>query len=153
MNGLPTSLDFADPFPESVARALVVTLGLAQLGMAGLGMAIPSLLGWKQGLHPLSPMLRRLFWVYAAYVFGTNLFFGLALVTHPSILLAHGAASFAVALYLTLFWGCRLGLELAGFDRDVLPDAKWTGCARAALMVVLAGMTALYALFAWRALP
>ncbi len=131
----------------------VMALGAAQLGMAGLGLAVPALLRFREGLVPLRPMLRRLFWTYGAYVLGTNLFFGVVLVLRPDVLLEPGVGALALALYLFLFWGVRLVLELAGFDADAVPPVWWAVWGRRGLMLLLAVMTFLYGLLAWRALP
>jgi hypothetical protein len=133
---------------EWAARAL----GAAQLGMAVLGAALPLALGWGRELGELRPFYRRLFWTYAVYVFATNLFFGIALAFAPGTVLGGGPGGIAITIYLLGFWGGRLALELAGFDRDALPPSPLLRGLRAVLGVVLAAMVLGYAAVLWRLL-
>jgi len=132
---------------------LVRLLGLAQLGLAGLGFCIPRLLDWKNGLANLTPMLRRLFWVYGLYIFFTNLFFALVFLFFPGVLERPTPAAGIIAGYLTLFWGARFALEMAGFDRDAIPPFWWARWGSRGLMVLFGAMTIAYGWLTWRTLP
>jgi len=66
--------------PDHALKTLILLAGAGQLLLAVGSLAIPRMLQWREKLAGLDPLLRRLFWVYAAYIFGTNIALGLVSV-------------------------------------------------------------------------
>ncbi|MCH8830317.1 MAG: hypothetical protein IID45_12135, partial [Planctomycetes bacterium] len=54
------------PLSTAVVETLIVAAGIGQLLLAAGSLSIPHVLNWREKLHSLDPLLRRLFWVYAA---------------------------------------------------------------------------------------
>ena len=52
---------------------LIISAGIGQLGLVAASLAIPRALGWPEDLAKLRPLTRQVFWVYAAYIWCTNL--------------------------------------------------------------------------------
>ena len=104
---------------------LALALKLAGLGQVGLALAsltFPKILNWERDLAPLRPMLRRFFWIYAAYILGINLSFGLLSSLRPEWLLDGSPLAGAVSGFIAVYWTARLALQLFGFDRRDMPQ-------------------------------
>src|SRR5262245_13280683 len=102
-------------------RTLVVLAGLGQLALAAASLAIPRVLGWREETAQLRPLTRQVFWTYAAYIWVTNLSFGLLSALAPVWLLDGSPLAGAVAGFIALYWGARAVIQFAYFDRGGLP--------------------------------
>ena len=70
-------------WPDSLTLTddLVFYAGATQLGIALSSLFLPKILDWKGQTARLDELTRHVFWTYACYIFGTNLFFaGVAMV-------------------------------------------------------------------------
>ena len=103
---------------------LVVLAGVGQLGLALASLAIPRVLRWPDQLAVLRPLTRQVFWTYAAYIWGTNVCFGLLSTLAPHWLLDHSPLAAAVCAFIAAYWGARLVIQFAYFDRTNVP-AGW----------------------------
>ena len=86
---------------------LIFFAGLGQLALVAGSLAIPRVLHWREETAKLNPLTHHVFWTYAAYIWTTNLSFGLLSVSAPSWLAS-------VVLFLT--W--------SGDDRGKPPGAS-----------------------------
>lgn len=66
---------------------LLLLAGAGQIVLVFGSLAIPKQLGWREKLAPTTPLIRQMFWVYAAYILATNLAFGLLSALAPAALL------------------------------------------------------------------
>ena len=76
----------------------------------------PTALDWRGALAPLHPFLRRLFWVYGAFIVLVIISFGtLTLVFTPEM---SGGTPIGrgLCLFICIFWLARLGVQLFVFD-------------------------------------
>jgi hypothetical protein len=128
---------------------LVQLAGLGQLGLAAASTTFPLILGWRQELQKLRPLLRRFFWIYAAYILGCNVSFGLVSALRPQWLLDGRPLAAAVTGFIALYWGARLLLQLVGFDRDDMPAGARYRAAEAALVALFVYLSTVYALAFW----
>lgn len=72
---------------------------------------VPRVLNWRTELAALSPMNRKLLWIYGGYVVFTYLAFGvLTLVLHDELLNGDKAAV-ALAVFIGLYWLVRLAMD------------------------------------------
>src|SRR5262245_6744830 len=94
--------------------------GVGQLALAAASLAIPFVLRWREQTSLLQPLLRRVFWVYAAYLLGLHVAFGLLSSLGTAWLLDGSPLARAVTGFLTVYWGTRLGLQFVLFQT---PDA------------------------------
>jgi hypothetical protein len=128
-----------------VPFTLAVTLaGLGQVGLALASLTFPKILHWDRDLAPLRPLLRRFFWIYAAYIFAINLAFGLLSWLRPAWLLDASPLAAAVSGFIALYWTARLGLQLFGFDRSDMPLGARYRAAEGALVLLFTYLSGVY---------
>ena len=101
---------------------LIRLCGLAQVGIALVSLTIPHILGWKQETQKLRTLTRQVFWTYAGYIFAINLFFGVVCLVWPRQVILAGPI---VSVFLALYWGVRLVLQMVVFDRSEAPKGLW----------------------------
>jgi hypothetical protein len=115
-------------------ETLIVAAGLGQLALAAASPAIPIVLRWPEDLARLRPLTRQVFWTYAAYIWGTNLAIGLASACAPRWLTQPAPLAGAVCGYIATYWGARLVVQFAYFDRADTPRGSRFVLAEAALV-------------------
>ena len=119
--------------------------GLGQLALAAASTAIPYVLRWKTEAAALRPLLRQLFWIYAGYILGFHIAFGLVSLLAPRWLLDGSGLATAVAGFIATYWGVRLVLQFAYLDRSDAPKGRWFSAAEAALVSLFVYLSATYA--------
>ncbi len=123
---------------------ILVLAGVGQLGLALASLAIPRVLGWRDELGKLRPLTRQVFWTYAAYIWVTNVCFGLVSALAPVWLLDGSPLSRALAAYITVYWGARLLVQFFYFDRSAAPAGKLFVIAEIGLITLFAALTLTY---------
>ena len=126
---------------ESVVRLA----GLGQLALAAASTAIPHVLRWRTETAALRPLLRQLFWIYAGYILGFHIAFGLLSVLAPGWLLDGSGLAAAVSGFIATYWGVRLVLQFAYLDRSDAPQGSWFSAAEGALVSLFVFLSATYA--------
>jgi hypothetical protein len=130
-------------------RTLVFLAGLGQIALFAASLTIPSVLGWRQELAKVRPLVRQLFWVYAAYILVTNLSFGLLSALAPGWLLDGSPLAGAVSGFMAVYWGARLLLQFTYFDRHAVARTRTVVWAEIALVALFAGLTLVYGTACW----
>jgi hypothetical protein len=130
--------------PEML-QTLIRVAGAGQLLLAAGSPLIPRALQWSEKLAGLDPLLRRLFWVYACYILGTNVALGLVSLLAADALVQAGSLALAVNCYAALYWGARVVIQFACFQ-DVKPNGAGYRGAEAVLVVLFVFSTAVYTL-------
>jgi hypothetical protein len=125
-------------------HGLLVAAGAAQLILVIASLAIPRWLNWKHDLAKLRPLTRQVFWTYAAYIWATNLSFGLLSTFGPRLLLDSSPLATAVCLFIALYWGARVVIQFAYFDRTDAPKGLFFVAGEIALVTLFVGLTMLY---------
>jgi hypothetical protein len=123
---------------------LVVLAGLGQLALAAVSLVLPGVLGWRAEAAKLRPLTRQVFWTYAAYIWGTNVAFGLVSTLAPERLLDATPLARFVSAYITVYWGARLGVQFFYFDRSAAPPGAIYKLGEAALIALFVFLTATY---------
>jgi hypothetical protein len=119
--------------------------GVGQVGLCLGTLALPRMLGWGEKLAALPTLERQMFWVYAAYIWGTNLAFGLVSALAPEWLLDGSGLASAVLGFIAVYWGARVALQFAYFDlASARPPGAMFRLAERALDVLFIGLTGLY---------
>jgi hypothetical protein len=129
-------------------RTLVVLAGLGQLALAAASLAIPRVLGWRAETAKLRPLLRQVFWTYAAYIWTINLSFGLLSTFAPGWLLDRSPLAGAVAGFIAVYWGARVVVQFVYFDRTDVPGGPGVRLAEAGLVALFLYLTVVYAVVA-----
>lgn len=95
--------------------------GIAQIAMALGSLFLPGILRWRQGLSTMPVLLRQMFWVYAGYIFGTNVWLGIVTLVCTSELLRSSSIAIAFVLYAAVYWLVRVGLQFFYFNKSNVP--------------------------------
>ncbi len=112
----------------------LVLAGFGQLALCAGTLALPRILDWRRKLAALPRLEGQVFRVYAGYIWGTNLAFGLVSALAPDWLLDGSPLATAVAAFICVYWTVRLLLQFAYLD---LAAARPPGGVYRALEVVL----------------
>jgi hypothetical protein len=131
---------------------LIISAGIGQLGLVAASLAIPRALRWPEDLARLRPLTRQVFWTYAAYIWCTNLAFGLISALAPHWLLDRTPLAGAVSVYIVIYWGARLVIQFTYFDRTDAPKGPLFVIAEAALVGLFLFLTLIYGALALRAI-
>jgi hypothetical protein len=124
---------------------LVRAAGAGQLVLAAASTAIPRVLRWKAETAGLRPLVRQLFWIYAGYILGFHVAFGLVSLLRPAWLLDGSGLATAVSGFIATYWGVRLALQFTYLDRSDAPAGRVFRIAEAALVSLFVALTATYA--------
>jgi hypothetical protein len=103
----------------STLTLLLQIAGALHLGLICAGALMPRAVGLREHLSPLPTFIRRLFWVYYAFIGLCLVSFGALTVAFASALASGAAPARAVCVFLTAFWTLRL--VAATFVFDVRP--------------------------------
>ncbi len=125
-------------------RILLVLSGVGQLVLIVASLAIPRVMGWREELARVKPLTRQMFWTYSAYIWATNLAFGLLSTFAPHLLLDRSPLAGAVASFIALYWGARVLIQFFYFDRSARPPGAIYLLAEVALVGLFVALTLVY---------
>jgi hypothetical protein len=125
-------------------HGLLVAAGAAQLILVVASLAIPRLLSWRADLAKLRPLTRQVFWTYAGYIWVTNLSFGLLSTMAPELLLDRSPLAGFVCGFIAVYWGARVVIQFAYFDRTDVPKGRFFVVGEIVLVTLFAGLTVIY---------
>jgi hypothetical protein len=125
---------------------LVFLAGVGQILLALASLAIPKVLRFQEETAKLRPLLRQMFWTYAAYILCTNLAFGLVSAFGAGWLLDGSPLAAAVTGFMALYWGARVVIQFVYFDRSDAPAGAHVRVAEAALVALFIYLACVYAL-------
>jgi hypothetical protein len=125
-------------------KTMMILAGLGQLGLALGSLAVPHVLRWSEDTAKLRPLTRQVFWTYAAYIWATNVSFGLLSAFAPAQLLDGSPLARIVCGYITAYWASRLLVQFFYFDRSQAPAGAFFKVAEAVLVALFACLTAVY---------
>ena len=95
---------------------LLQLAGLLHLGLLWAGLMMPAVVNLRAHLTPLPTFIRRLFWVYYAFIGLCLVCFGCLTFTLAGTLAAGGVLARALCLFFTAFWTLRLIAATFIFD-------------------------------------
>jgi hypothetical protein len=87
---------------------IVQIAGLAQLVLVAGSLFIPKVMNWEEGLKNCPIILRQMFWNYAGYIAGTNIFFGIISLFIPEELIRKSPLSAFMLAFIALYWIVRV---------------------------------------------
>lgn len=113
---------------------------------------IPKILGWKENLVGLPPLMRELWWTYSIYVWSSHIFFSVLLLGFGGWLMGGTGAAMAMNTFMLLWWGVRLWLQFFGFDFREIGTNRFNRIAKHLLTALFIGLVVLLAgLLCWNA--
>ncbi|MEO8084983.1 MAG: hypothetical protein ABI780_14265 [Ardenticatenales bacterium] len=122
---------------------LVLLAAIGQLVLIVASLAIPRVLGWRADTAKLRPLTRQVFWTYAAYIWATNLSFGLVSL-HPAWLLDGSPLAAGVTGFMSAYWIGRVGIQFFYFDRTDAPSGPAVRLAEVALVALFVYLAVVY---------
>lgn len=122
---------------------LILLAAIGQLLLIVASLAIPRVLGWRAETAKLRPLTRQVFWTYAAYIWATNLSFGLVSL-HPAWLLDGSPLAAGVTGFMSAYWIGRVGIQFFYFDRSDAPPGPAVRLAEAALVALFIYLSVVY---------
>ncbi len=110
---------------------------------------IPKVLGWKEKLAGLTPLMRELFWTYSIYVWSSHVFFAVLTLGFGEWLMGGSAAAIAMTAFMLFWWGVRLALQLFGFDLSEVRPTRFNRAAKHLLTLLFTGLVILFGALLW----
>lgn len=127
-----------------VLEELLRLAGFAQLVLAMGSLAIPRTLDWREEARRLEPLTRSVFWTWGAYVWGSHVAFGLLCTLAPAWVMDGSPLAGVVCGFVAVWWGARLIIQFAVFDRSERPAGTVFVLAEVALVLLFSALTATY---------
>jgi len=113
---------------------------------------IPKVLGWREKLAGLTPLMRELWWTYSIYVWSSHVFFAVLALGFGDWLMSRTGSATAMCTFMLLWWSVRLWLQFFGFDLTEVEGSKANRVAKHLLTLLFVGLVVLYGcLVAWNA--
>ncbi len=78
----------------------------------------PWVLNWHKNLVVLHPFLRRLFWVYGAFIVMVIIAFAILTFVHVDAMADGQPVARSLCAFIAIFWGARLFVQFAIFNAD-----------------------------------
>jgi hypothetical protein len=125
---------------------LIYIAGFAQMGLAIGSLMIPRVLNWHTELAKVEPIIKQIFWTYAAYILGINLCFGLISVFDYRELTNGSVLAIQVTGFIAIYWISRILIQFFYFDRKNFPTGKWCTIGEILLISLFVFLSAVYSL-------
>lgn len=126
---------------------LFAGFGLTLLVIASLW--IPRVLGWKEKISGLTPLMKELWWTYSFYVWATNTFFAVMCLCFRDWFLSGTPPAAALAFFIFLWWTLRVYLQFFGFDLREVKNSKFNGIAKNLLTLLFLYLMIFFAIIVW----
>lgn len=106
---------------EALFQKLIFWSGIGHFALCFGSLLIPKALQWQKHLKNLQPLLRQMFWTYAAYILVINFSFGIVSVFGSYELLDHSFLAKSITLFIGLYWLGRIAIQFLYFDKSETP--------------------------------
>lgn len=127
-----------------ILASLIFICGILHLAL-GIGSSIiPKVLNWNSELEKVKPLIRKMFWTYAAYILVINLCFGLVSIWGTEELINHSFLAKCVTLFVSVYWLTRIGIQFFYFDKTDAPKGLIFTLGEIALVALFILFTAFY---------
>ena len=131
---------------QTVIQQLIRLAGLAQIALVAGSPFIPKALGWKVELAKVQPLIKQMFWTYAAYILVINLCFGLLSMFDYNELTNGSNLAVIINGFIAAYWVSRVLIQFFYFDRSNFPAGKWNKVAEVVLVLLFISLSAVYSL-------
>lgn len=123
---------------------MILFAGIGQLAIVAGSLRIPQALGWSEDVGKLRPLTRQVFWTYAGYIWTTNLCIGLLSAFAADWIIDGSPLAASVTGFITVYWGARVVIQFAYFDRSDAPEGLQFQLAEIVLVGLFLFFTATY---------
>jgi hypothetical protein len=118
--------------------------GIGQIMLIIGSLAIPKILHWQQELNKVRPLIKQMFWTYAAYILVINLCFGLVSLFAYRDLTNGSTLAVLINGFIAVYWISRVLIQFFYFDRSDFPDGKLHKLGEAVLVLLFIGLSIVY---------
>lgn len=125
-------------------QQLICVAGLAQITLALGSLAIPRILKWRVELNKVQPLIKQMFWTYAAYIFMINLCFGILSLFAFTDITDHSNLATIITGFIAAYWISRVLIQFLYFDRTHFPIGMWYKLAEITLTTLFVFLSATY---------
>jgi hypothetical protein len=129
---------------ETIMRQIILIAGLAQITLAAGSLVIPKILNWQGELSKVRPIIKQIFWTYAAYILGFNLSFGFLSVFSTEELLNGSSLAKSVTGFIAVYWISRILIQFFYFNRSDFPTGARFRIGEIALVTLFVFLSAVY---------
>ena len=123
---------------------LIFLAGIAQIALVFGSLAIPRILNWRSELAKVRPLIKQMFWTYAAYILVINLCFGLLSVFDYRDLINGSRIATFITGFIAAYWISRVLIQFLYFDRKDFPTGKWNKAGEILLVTLFVFLSAAY---------
>jgi hypothetical protein len=127
-------------------QQLIYLAGIAQIALVIGSLAVPAVLNWRTELAKVRPLIKQVFWTYAAYILVINLCFGLVSALDFKELTNGTTLSMLVTGFVAFYWVSRILIQFFYFDRADFPTGKWHKLAEIILVALFIFLSVVYSL-------
>src|ERR1700748_256344 len=92
-------------------QQLIFLAGLAQIVLVAGSLFVPKVLGWRAELNKVRPLIKQMFWTYAAYILVINLCFGLVSMLDAAELINGTHLSALIPGFIAAYWITRVLIQ------------------------------------------
>ena len=123
---------------------LIYLSGIALICLSIGSLIIPKLLDWPSEINKMPRLHGQIFWTYAIYILGMNLFFGIVSLITSTALIDKSILATALTLYMFLYWLGRIFIQFFYFDSSQLPKKAIFTIGEVLLLIVFFFVTIVY---------
>lgn len=123
---------------------LLFICGLGHIVLSVASVLIPKALKWNQNLKSLQPLLRQMFWTYAAYILVINFSFGIVTLIATDELLSGSMLAKSITFFISIYWFARIGIQFFYFDKSEAPKGFIYTIGEISLIVLFGLFTVVY---------
>ena len=134
----------------NILALLLRLAGVLHLGLLCAGLMMPGVVGLRAHLANLPSFIRRLFWVYYAFIGLCLVSFGLLTFTMAGTLAEGAPLARALCLFLAAFWTLRLVAATFIFNLRPYLTNVYRHVGYHAINLVFAYLPVVYLLVAWK---
>ncbi len=127
-------------------KTLLFLAGLAQVALVVGSLAVPKVLSWNTELAKVQPLIRQMFWTYAAYIVTINLCFGVLSVTAYNELADGSFLARVITGFIAVYWISRVLVQFFYFDRSNFPAGVLNRLAEIVLTLLFVLLSVVYSL-------
>ena len=124
--------------------------GILHLGLLLAGLMMPGVVGLRAHLTTLPAFIRRLFWVYYAFIGLCLVSFGILTFTLAATLAEGSLLSRSLCLFFAAFWTLRLIAATFIFDLSQYLTNAYRRIGYHAINIVFVYLPVVYLLAAWK---
>lgn len=129
---------------QTYLQQLIYFAGLSQVVLVAGSLLIPKMLDWRTDLTKVRPLIKQMFWTYAAYILVINLCFGLLSIFVSYELINGSKLAMLVNAFIASYWISRVLIQFIYFDRKSFPIGFWYKVAETILIALFISLSIVY---------